>query len=176
MSPLGINDLRRQYASVSQRIDEALLRVTRSGWYILGRELEAFEKLFAGYCDVPHCIGVGNGTDALELALRGLGVCQGTEVITTANAGMYSSTAILAAGATTFTNDRFPRSKKYPDEFLQTRVCDGASIGANATILPGLTIGERAMVAAGAVVTRSVPANAIVRGNPARIVGYVDSA
>jgi UDP-2-acetamido-3-amino-2,3-dideoxy-glucuronate N-acetyltransferase len=74
----------------------------------------------------------------------------------------------------TFTNDRFPRSKQYPEKFLQTRVCDGASIGANATILPGLSIGERAMVAAGAVVTRSVPRNAIVRGNPARIVGYVD--
>ena len=49
------------------------------------------EELFASYCDVPHCIGVGNGTDALELALRALGVCLGTEVITVANAGMYSS-------------------------------------------------------------------------------------
>jgi aminotransferase EvaB len=100
MSPLGMNDLRRHYASVSHRIDEALARVTRSGWYIMGREVEAFEKLFANYCDVPHCIGVGSGTDALELALRALGVCPGTEVITAANAGMYSSTAIIAAGGT----------------------------------------------------------------------------
>jgi UDP-2-acetamido-3-amino-2,3-dideoxy-glucuronate N-acetyltransferase len=75
----------------------------------------------------------------------------------------------------TFTNDRFPRSRQRPPQFLRTTVSRGASIGANATILPGITIGERAMVAAGAVVTRSVPANAIVRGNPARIVGYVDS-
>jgi len=75
----------------------------------------------------------------------------------------------------TFTNDRFPRSKVYPERFLETRVKVRASIGANATILPGLVIGEGAMVGAGAVVTRSVPPNAIVAGNPARIVGYVDS-
>jgi len=76
----------------------------------------------------------------------------------------------------TFTNDRMPRSKQYPDEFLRTRVEAGASIGANATILPGLTIGRSAMVGAGAVVTRSVPPYAIVVGNPARLTGYVDSA
>jgi len=73
----------------------------------------------------------------------------------------------------TFTNDRFPRSRQYPAEFPKTIVENGASIGANATILPGLTIGRGAMIGAGAVVTRSVPPNAIVVGNPARIVGYV---
>ncbi len=75
----------------------------------------------------------------------------------------------------TFCNDRFPRSKQPPDSFPETRIERGASIGANATVLAGLTIGSGAMVGAGAVVTRSVPANAIVRGNPARIAGYVDS-
>ena len=74
-----------------------------------------------------------------------------------------------------FANDRFPRSKKTPETFLQTVVDAGASIGAGATILPGITIGRNAMVAAGAVVTRSVPPNAIVVGNPAKIVGYVDA-
>jgi dTDP-4-dehydrorhamnose 3,5-epimerase-like enzyme len=73
----------------------------------------------------------------------------------------------------TFTNDPFPRSKVYPVEFAQTVVRKGASIGANATILPGIEIGVGAMVGAGAVVTRSVPPNAIVVGNPARISGYV---
>lgn len=73
----------------------------------------------------------------------------------------------------TFTNDRFPRSKQHPEKFLRTRVRKGASIGANATILPGLTVGPRAMVGAGAVVTKDVPANAIVKGNPARITGYI---
>jgi len=70
----------------------------------------------------------------------------------------------------TFTNDLFPRSKVYPAEFLRTVVKSGASIGANATILPGVTIGENAMVGAGAVVTKDVPADAVVIGNPAKIV------
>lgn len=74
-----------------------------------------------------------------------------------------------------FTNDRFPRSRHTPERFLETLIKDGASIGAGAVVLPGITIGARAMVAAGAVVTRSVPANAIVVGNPAKIVGYVDA-
>lgn len=74
-----------------------------------------------------------------------------------------------------FTNDRFPRSKNQPENFLRTAIEDGASIGAGATILPGITIGINAMVAAGAVVTRSVPPNAIVVGNPATIIGYVDA-
>lgn len=74
----------------------------------------------------------------------------------------------------TFTNDPFPRSKQYPEQFPRTVIGHGASIGANATILPGLTIGQQAMIGAGAVVTRSVPAYAIVVGNPARIVGYAD--
>jgi UDP-2-acetamido-3-amino-2,3-dideoxy-glucuronate N-acetyltransferase len=75
----------------------------------------------------------------------------------------------------TFTNDRFPRSKLYPDKFPQTIIRQGASIGANSTILPGLVIGRGAMVAAGSVVTRNVPANAIVKGNPARITGFMDT-
>lgn len=74
----------------------------------------------------------------------------------------------------TFTNDRLPRSKQYPDSFPQTVIERGASIGAAAVILPGLTIGAGAMVGAGAVVTRDVPARALVVGNPARIVRYLD--
>lgn len=72
----------------------------------------------------------------------------------------------------TFANDRFPRSKQYPEEFLQTVVADGASLGAGAVILPGVRVGRNAMVGAGAVVTKDVPANAVVVGNPARITGY----
>jgi acetyltransferase-like isoleucine patch superfamily enzyme/dTDP-4-dehydrorhamnose 3,5-epimerase-like enzyme len=75
----------------------------------------------------------------------------------------------------TFTNDPFPRSKMRPQTFLRTVLRRGASIGANATILPGLEIGPGAMVSAGAVVTQNVPANAIVVGNPARISGYVQT-
>lgn len=75
----------------------------------------------------------------------------------------------------TFTNDPFPRSRERPETYPRTVVERGATIGANATILPGITIGRRAMVGAGAVVTRSVPPQAVVVGNPARITGYVDS-
>ncbi|HGC5882411.1 TPA: WxcM-like domain-containing protein [Legionella pneumophila] len=73
----------------------------------------------------------------------------------------------------TFSNDKFPRSKKYPEKFLETQIENGASIGGGAVILPGISIGTGAMVGAGAIVTKSVPPYAIVSGCPARIVGYV---
>ncbi len=75
----------------------------------------------------------------------------------------------------TFANDRFPRSKRPPKKYLGTLVKEGASIGANATLLPGITIGRGAMVGAGAVVVESVPPYAVVAGNPARIVSYCDA-
>jgi UDP-2-acetamido-3-amino-2,3-dideoxy-glucuronate N-acetyltransferase len=74
----------------------------------------------------------------------------------------------------TFTNDVFPRSKHYPDVFATTVVERGASIGGGAVVLPGVRIGTGAMVGAGAVVTSDVPANAVVVGNPASIVRYVE--
>ncbi|MBZ9814129.1 WxcM-like domain-containing protein [Mesorhizobium sp. CA7] len=86
--------------------------------------------------------------------------------------GVRLGNRVFVGPNATFTNDRFPRSKHYPEQFLQTVVEDGASIGANATILPGITIGRQAMIGAGAVVTKNVPANAVVVGNPAVIIGY----
>lgn len=86
--------------------------------------------------------------------------------------GLRVGNDVFVGPNATFTNDPFPRSKQYPEHFAVTTIEDGASIGANATLLPGVTIGARAMVGAGAVVTRSVPPNAVVVGNPARIVGY----
>ena len=75
----------------------------------------------------------------------------------------------------TFTNDPMPRSRVYPESFSGILVKRGASIGANATILPGITIGANAMVGAGSVVTTDVPDNAVVVGNPARIARYLAS-
>jgi acetyltransferase-like isoleucine patch superfamily enzyme len=75
----------------------------------------------------------------------------------------------------TFTNDPFPRSRTRPEAWSRTILREGCSIGANATILPGLEIGRGAMVGAGAVVTHSVPPYAIVTGNPARITGYANA-
>ncbi|MDT3608574.1 acyltransferase [Cronobacter sakazakii] len=71
----------------------------------------------------------------------------------------------------TFTNDKYPRSKVHDKEFESIFVKKGASIGANSTILPGVTIGEKSMIGAGSVVTKDVPDNAVVYGNPAKIMG-----
>lgn len=74
-----------------------------------------------------------------------------------------------------FTNDAFPRSRQHVEPYLRTRLRAGASIGANATILPGRTIGQSAMVGAGAVVTHDIPPYAIAVGSPARVTGFTDS-
>ncbi len=74
-----------------------------------------------------------------------------------------------------FTNDMYPKSKQYQDHVLKTEIDDWVSIGAGAVILPGIKLGMHSMIGAGAVVTRSVPPYAIVVGNPAKIVGYVDA-
>lgn len=68
----------------------------------------------------------------------------------------------------TFTNDKYPRSKKYPDEFQRTLIKKGASVGAGSTILGGITIGESAMIGAGSVVTKNVPDGELWVGNPAK--------
>lgn len=73
----------------------------------------------------------------------------------------------------TFTNDPMPRSQIYPEQFKGITICKHASIGANATLLPGIVIGEGAMVGAGAVVTKNVPPHSIVAGNPAKIIRYL---
>ena len=73
-----------------------------------------------------------------------------------------------------FSGDEFPRNMPCPEHFQRTMVCRGASLGAGSVILPGLRIGEKAMVAAGSVVTRDVPPRTIVAGNPARILRSLD--
>ena len=77
----------------------AVKRVVGSHRYILGSEVARFERAFAEFCGVDHCIGVANGTDALEIALRSLDVGRGARVLVVANAGHYSSTAVRAIGA-----------------------------------------------------------------------------
>lgn len=88
--------------------------------------------------------------------------------------GLTLEDDVFIGSNATFTNDPHPRSRARPAAYLPTLVQRGASVGANATILPGLTLGERCFVGAGAVVTADVPARAVVVGNPARIIRYVD--
>lgn len=87
--------------------------------------------------------------------------------------GLRIANNVFIGPNVTFTNDLFPRSKQYPEAFLTTSIEQGASIGANATILPNIRIGKYAMVGAGSVVVKEVEAFNLVVGNPARKIGYV---
>ena len=99
---IPINDLTRSALEDRDVIHNALIDVADSGWYLKGTQTQRFEETFADYLGVDHCLGVGNGTDALELALRSLEIGPGSRVATVANAGFYTSTACLAVGALPF--------------------------------------------------------------------------
>ncbi len=93
-------DLKATYDELKPQFDEAYQRVMASGWYVLGCEVEAFEAEFASYCGAKHCVGVGNGLDALMLILRAYDIGLGDEVIVPANTYIASLLAITYAGAT----------------------------------------------------------------------------
>ena len=81
-------------------VRRAIDRVLASNWFVLGNELQAFEREFAHYCEVSACVGVGNGTDAIELALRACGIGAGDEVIIPAFTANFTALAVSASGAT----------------------------------------------------------------------------
>lgn len=88
--------------------------------------------------------------------------------------GIILEDEVFIGSNVTFTNDKYPRSKQYPEQFWRTIVKRGASIGAGTVVLCGLTIGEKAMIAAGSVVTKDVPAGELWMGNPAKFVRKID--
>jgi dTDP-4-amino-4,6-dideoxygalactose transaminase len=92
-------DLRAQHAELEQDLEAAFRRVLRSGWYILGGEVTAFEREFAAYCDAKHCVGVANGLEALHLILHALGVGPGDEVIVPSNTYIATWLAVSLCGA-----------------------------------------------------------------------------
>ena len=96
---IPLNDIRGQYRGLKPAIDAALARVIDGAAFVGGREIAAFEEAFAAYCEVGHCVGVGNGTDALTLTLSALGIGPGDEVITVANTFIATIEAIWAVGA-----------------------------------------------------------------------------
>lgn len=96
---IGFAAPREQYLAHKMAIDDAIERVLHADYYILGQEVEAFEAEFAAYCGVDHAVGVGNGTDALHLALRALEIGTGDEVITTAMTAVATVAAIEMSGA-----------------------------------------------------------------------------
>jgi len=93
-----LNDLVRGFNSHREELLGALVRVARSGWYVHGPEHEAFQKEFADFVGVDHCVGVASGTDALELAIRAVGEGRDGTVLTAANAGGYTTTAARRVG------------------------------------------------------------------------------
>lgn len=97
---INFAELRRQYNKYQNEYEEAALRVLRSGWYILGKEAEQFERNYAAFQGAKHCIGVGNGLDALKLALTALHIGAGDEVLVPANTFIATALAVTANGAT----------------------------------------------------------------------------
>lgn len=95
-----IASLAAQYATIKDEIDTAVHRVLESGWFVLGAEVAAFEREFAAYCGTAHAVGVGNGTDALMLAMKALGIGPGDEVITSPMTAAFTVFAIQQTGAT----------------------------------------------------------------------------
>ena len=122
MTNVPFGDLKRQYESIKAELDAAAARVLASGWYILGPEVRAFEAEFAAFCDVGHAIGVGNGTEALYLALVALGVGAGDEVISVANAADYEPLTILQAGARPVFVDVDERTYTIEPELLEAAI------------------------------------------------------
>jgi dTDP-4-amino-4,6-dideoxygalactose transaminase len=94
------NDVKAAHVAIASALDGAIQRVMRSGRFILGQEVAAFEAEFSAYCGVSYCIGVASGTEALQLALIACGIGPGDEVITVAHTAMPTAMAIAATGAT----------------------------------------------------------------------------
>ena len=95
-----MRDLRREYTPISSEIEDAIERVVRRGWFVLGEEVKRFEAEWAAYCGVSHAVGVGNGTDAIHLALRAAGVGPGDQVIVPALTSTFTALAVSMIGAT----------------------------------------------------------------------------
>ena len=115
----------------AQRIHEgfdalaAVRRVLDRHWYVLGEEVKAFERDFAAYCGVAHCISLANGTDALELALRALGIGPGDPVVLAGNAGYYGATAVALVGARPCFVDVDARTLTLSPQALQQALAQG---------------------------------------------------
>lgn len=138
---MHINDLSNHISTNEVQIRNAVNRVIKSGWFILGPEVKQFETSFAEYIGINHCIGVANGTDAIEIALRTTGVVSGDLIATVANAGMYTTTAIMAIGCTPFFLDVDITTRNVTLAEVMRAVAGGVK-AVVATHLYGLAISE----------------------------------
>jgi dTDP-4-amino-4,6-dideoxygalactose transaminase len=115
-------DLKAQYSSIKNEIDAAVAAVIDATAFVGGRAVEDFEQAFAGYCGVAHCVGLANGTDALYIALKTLGVGPGDEVITAANTFVATSEAIRMAGAQVVFVDIDPKTYTIDVERIEEKI------------------------------------------------------
>jgi dTDP-4-amino-4,6-dideoxygalactose transaminase len=139
MSNVPFLDLAATYLESRKDVADAVARVLSSGWYLLGPELEAFEREFAAYIGVTHCIGVANGLDALHLTLRAMDIGPGDEVIVPSNAYIATWLAVTHAGADVVPVE--PDAKTYN---LDPALLDGAVTGRTRAILPVHLYGQPA--------------------------------
>jgi dTDP-4-amino-4,6-dideoxygalactose transaminase len=116
---IRMNDFTAEPGELRRQESDAVAKVLSSGWFILGREVQAFEDEWAAYCGVKHCVGVANGLEAIELGLRGLGIGPGDEVITTPMTAVATVLAIVHAGATPVLADIHPETALLDRESVQ---------------------------------------------------------
>lgn len=152
---IAINDLGPRIARHENALRAAIDRVLASAWCVLGPEVAAFEAAFAAYLGVAHCVGVGNGTDALEIALRALDVGMGDSVATVPNAGMYTTTAVHQVGAQAYFMDVDPISRCVPLAEVE-KALDAGVCAVVLTHLYGLLAPEVTAIAA-ACAARGIP-------------------
>jgi len=129
-----MNNLLPNVQHHEQDLINVITKVVSSGWFVLGPESVRFEDSFARYLGVQHCVGVANGTDAIEIALKATGIKRGDVVATSANAGMYSTSAINAIGATPLYTDVCPNTHC----MSRDHAADALGAGAKAIIVTHL--------------------------------------
>jgi dTDP-4-amino-4,6-dideoxygalactose transaminase len=120
--PIALVDLKGQYDTIKPEIDAAIASVISETSFIGGPHVSAFEEAFARYCGVKYCVGVANGTDALFLALRALGIGPGDEVITVANSFVATSEAIRMAGAQVVFVDADPKTLNIDVDLIEEKI------------------------------------------------------
>ncbi len=115
-------DLKPAYTELAEGLDAASRRVMASGWFVLGPEVEAFESEFAAYCGTRHCVGVGNGLEAMELVLRAWGIGAGDEVMVPSNTYIATWLAVSAVGATPVPVEPDPRTHNIDANLIEAAI------------------------------------------------------
>ena len=122
MTKIAFNELKTPHLPLQAELEECFQRVLRSGWYVLGPEVEAFEAEFAAYCGVEHCVSVGNGLEALHLVLRAWGIGPGDEVIVPSNTYIATWLAVSYAGATPVPVEPDPATHNLDPSLLEAAI------------------------------------------------------